>query len=223
MWSPWAPPTSSCTRCAPRRRDRAPASSVYGRVLLQSVTAATFVRPQTRRKSKKAAASARDAPITKEMLLQILHKSADASKSVTQRIRTEVCVRRPSRTHAPAVSGCSAPALGPSSLPRYVLHTHLRRGAPVACSTRRSRVNIYVHRQSPTDGRKPQTQGHWNPIQSPEGRMRPCTAGLHTCIATAIQLTQGRGARERTYRLSPNRPRLSSLHDSREARLLCTS
>jgi hypothetical protein len=43
-----------------------------------------------RRKAKKAERLKRDAPITKEMLLQILNRSAEASKAVIERIRVEV-------------------------------------------------------------------------------------------------------------------------------------
>jgi len=45
---------------------------------------------EARRKSKKAAKAAAEAPISKEMLLKILNKSAEASKTVIERIRVEV-------------------------------------------------------------------------------------------------------------------------------------
>ena len=45
---------------------------------------------EARRKQKKALKAAREEPISKEMLLKILTKSADASKSVIERIRVEV-------------------------------------------------------------------------------------------------------------------------------------
>lgn len=45
---------------------------------------------EARRKHKKAVKMAREAPISKEMLLKILNNSADASKAVIERIRTEV-------------------------------------------------------------------------------------------------------------------------------------
>jgi len=45
---------------------------------------------EARRKAKKRAAAERDQPIAKELLLQILHKAAEHSKSVIQRIRVEV-------------------------------------------------------------------------------------------------------------------------------------
>jgi len=45
---------------------------------------------ESRRKRKKAEKLARDAPISKELLLAILNKSADASKVVIERIRVEV-------------------------------------------------------------------------------------------------------------------------------------
>ena len=45
---------------------------------------------EARRKRKKALKAAREAPISKEMLLKILNKSAEASKSVIERIRVEV-------------------------------------------------------------------------------------------------------------------------------------
>lgn len=49
---------------------------------------------EARRKRKKAEKVAREAPISKEMLLTILSKSAEASKAVVER------VRRKSRAHA---------------------------------------------------------------------------------------------------------------------------
>jgi len=45
---------------------------------------------EQRRKAKNAAKALREAPISKEMLLQILNKSAEASKAVIERIRVEV-------------------------------------------------------------------------------------------------------------------------------------
>ena len=45
---------------------------------------------EARRKRKKADKAAREAPISKEMLLKILNKSAEASKTVIERIRVEV-------------------------------------------------------------------------------------------------------------------------------------
>jgi len=45
---------------------------------------------EARRKQKKAVKAAREAPISKEMLLKILNKSAEASKTVIERIRVEV-------------------------------------------------------------------------------------------------------------------------------------
>ena len=45
---------------------------------------------EARRKRKKAEKAAREAPISKEMLLKILNKSAEASKAVIERIRVEV-------------------------------------------------------------------------------------------------------------------------------------
>jgi len=45
---------------------------------------------EARRKRKKAEKLAREAPISKELLLQILNKSAEASKAVIDRIRVEV-------------------------------------------------------------------------------------------------------------------------------------
>ena len=42
---------------------------------------------ESRRKRKKAEKAAREAPITKEMLLKILNKSAEASKAVIERVR----------------------------------------------------------------------------------------------------------------------------------------
>jgi len=45
---------------------------------------------EARRKRKKAEKLARDSPISKELLLQILNKSAEASKAVIERIRVEV-------------------------------------------------------------------------------------------------------------------------------------
>ena len=41
---------------------------------------------EARRKHKNAAKAAREAPISKEMLLKILNKSADASKAVIERV-----------------------------------------------------------------------------------------------------------------------------------------
>lgn len=41
---------------------------------------------ERRRKQKKAARAARDAPISKELLLQILNQSAEASKSAMDRV-----------------------------------------------------------------------------------------------------------------------------------------
>jgi hypothetical protein len=43
---------------------------------------------EARRKRRKAEKEARDAPITKEVLLKILNKSAEASKTVIERVRT---------------------------------------------------------------------------------------------------------------------------------------
>eukprot|EP00967_Tisochrysis_lutea_P121385 scaffold199968_cov36-Tisochrysis_lutea.AAC.3 len=60
---------------------------------------------QARRKAKKAAAAARDRPISKEVLLNILQKSAEHSKAVIQRIRVEVCCRPPASTRA--ALGCA--------------------------------------------------------------------------------------------------------------------
>merc|ERR1719263_1811193 len=45
---------------------------------------------ENRRKAKKAEKAKNEAPISKELLLKILNKSADASKAVIERIRTEV-------------------------------------------------------------------------------------------------------------------------------------
>ena len=42
---------------------------------------------EARRKHKKAVKLAREAPITKEMLVKILNKSAEASKAVIERVR----------------------------------------------------------------------------------------------------------------------------------------
>lgn len=42
---------------------------------------------ESRRKRKKAEKAAREAPISKEMLLKILNKSAEASKAVIERVR----------------------------------------------------------------------------------------------------------------------------------------
>ena len=41
---------------------------------------------EARRKRKKAEKAAREAPISKELLLQILNKSAEASKAVIDRV-----------------------------------------------------------------------------------------------------------------------------------------
>jgi len=57
-----------------------------------AVTAGTIyvLVHEARRKHKKAAKLAAEAPISKEMLLKILNKSADASRAVIDRIRVEV-------------------------------------------------------------------------------------------------------------------------------------
>ena len=85
---------------------------------------------EKRRKAKKEAAQAANAPISKEMLLQILNKSAEASKAVIERVRVQWCLLPswpsvasipaerllllcPLRPWLPALFACRAPLPAP--------------------------------------------------------------------------------------------------------------